>query len=123
LQRAFDTAQIISRIIKRPIIKEILARERSAGDAEGKMEEEIDWEAYEQRPPLSRKHKNGESFLEVYKRAEKCIKKLQKKYKNKTILIVSHSVFILMCLAFLKHKTIEYMLHNQPKKRVLLIEN
>ncbi len=122
LRRALDTAKIISHILKIPIIQESLTQERKAGIAEGKQEKEIDWDTYEKKALVYRKHKGGESFTEVYKRAEKFIKKLKKKNNTETILVVSHSVFILMCVAILKNKTIEQILKNKPKEKLIILK-
>lgn len=121
LQRALDTAKIISHKLKIQIIQEPLVSERKAGIAEGKQESEIDWDTYEKKALEQRKHKGGESFTQVYTRAEKFIEKLQKKYTTETILVVSHSVFILMCIAILKHKTIQQILHKKPKEKIVVI--
>ena len=115
LKRAFNTAQLISKIIKVPIVIEPLIRERTAGIAEGKRESEIDWETYERKSLIYRKHTGGESFLEVYKRAKKFVQKIKGQRNKQTILIVSHSVFILMCIAVLKETSIEYILKHKPK--------
>lgn len=122
LRRAQDTAKIISHILKIPIIQEPLTQERKAGITEGKQEKEIDWDTYEKKPLAYRKHKGGESFTEVYNRAKKFIKKLQKKYTTETILVISHSVFILMCVAILKNKTIEQILKNKPKEKLIILK-
>jgi broad specificity phosphatase PhoE len=122
LARALDTARIIAHILKCDIMIDKITRERAAGIAEGKKESDIDWKMYEKRPIKQRKHKGGESFLNVYKRAEKFIQKLKGKYKTKTVLVVSHSVFILMYLAFIKHKSIEYILKNKQKDKILIIK-
>lgn len=79
LKRAKDTAKIISKIIKLPIRYEKLLRERSASVVEGKNEKNIDWDTYEKKPLEIRKHKGGESFSDVKKRAKKFIKKVKLK--------------------------------------------
>jgi broad specificity phosphatase PhoE len=122
LKRAFDTAQIISKTIKVPVVINPLTRERSAGIIEGKNEKNIDWKLYEKKPIPIRKHRGGESFTEVYKRAEKFIQELQKHQKSRTILVISHSVFILMCIAVLKKENIEYTLKHKPKKLLTIIK-
>ncbi|MFA7201681.1 MAG: histidine phosphatase family protein [Candidatus Paceibacterota bacterium] len=122
LQRALDTAKIISHIFKIPIIQEPLTRERGAGIAEGKQENEIVWNTYEKKTLTQRRHKGGESFTQVYKRAKKFIEKLQKEYTTETILVVSHSVFILMCVAILKNRTIEQIIKNKPKEELIILK-
>ena len=121
LKRALDSATIISQTIKIKMVTDSLTRERAAGIAEGKSDNDIDWEAYEKKPLLERKHKGGEQFTDVYKRAEKFIQRLQKRYGTETILVISHSVFILMCIALLKKKSIAYILKHKPKERIIII--
>lgn len=121
LQRALDSARILSSLLRVDIIQESLVRERSAGVCEGKKESDIDWEHYEEKPLLVRKHKGGESFKDVYVRAEKFLKKLRKQYKKETVLIVSHSVFILMCCAILKRKTVERVVNKKMKGKAGLL--
>ena len=122
LKRAKNTACIISRALKINVLYEPLIRERSAGISEGKNEKNINWELYEKKPLTTRKHKGGESFSQVYVRAEKFLRKLHKKYNNETILVISHSAFILMLLALIKHKTIEQILQNNPKDRIIVLQ-
>lgn len=121
LARAVDTANIIARILGRKVTQNALVRERKSGVAEGKKEKEIDWNTYEKKPIRERKHKGGESFSDVYKRAEKFLIQIQKRNKKETILVVSHSVFILMCIAILRHKTIEQILKKKPKDKIIVI--
>jgi broad specificity phosphatase PhoE len=123
LARASDTANIIAQTLKCNTAIDRLARERSAGVAEGKKESKIDWNTYEQKPLTERKHQGGESFSNVYSRAVKFVNKLNKKYSKKNVLVVSHSVFILMCLAFIKNKSISYILKHKPKDKIIVIKN
>ena len=122
LKRAVDTAYIISKILGTPIVIDPLIRERVAGVAEGKTESQIDWDTYEQKPPAHRKHAGGESFLDVYKRAQKFIQKIKRQPDKQVILVVSHSVFILMCIAVLRKISIEYVLKHKPKKQMITIK-
>jgi broad specificity phosphatase PhoE len=101
LNRAKQSAIIISKILKLKVTYDKLLRERAGGIAEGKKEKEINWENYEKISLLFRKHKGGESFIDVKKRAKKFLLKINKtKYKN--IIIVSHSAFLIMFLSLLK---------------------
>ncbi len=65
LNRAYQTAKIISQKLNIPIEIEKLVRERSAGDIEGKKESEVNWITYESKTLENRKHLNGKSFQEV----------------------------------------------------------
>jgi len=99
LKRAKETAKIISKKLYLPVKYEKLLRERHAGIAQGKKEGEIDWENYKKKSLLRRKHKGGESFLNVGKRAKKFFLKI-KKY-NEDIIIISHNAFILMLISII----------------------
>jgi len=95
LARAVDYAAIIGRELGLEIQLEPLLRERSAGEAEGKSQDEIDWEEYEKMPKLLRKHTGGESFEDVSNRAKEFLEKI-KALPYRTAIIVSHSVFLAM---------------------------
>lgn len=99
LKRAKKTAEIISKKLNLPVKYEKILRERHAGIAQGKKEGEIDWETYKKKSLLQRKHKGGESFLDIGKRAQKFFLKIKKGDKN--IIIVSHSAFILMLVSII----------------------
>jgi len=97
LKRAFNTARIISTELNNlPIEKDQTVRERSAGIAEGKKDSEINWNDYEKSPWVDRKHRDGESFGDVYQRAQNF---LDKHRDQDDIILVSHTVFILMLIA------------------------
>jgi len=123
-KRALDTAGIIKKEINKNIIIKIdkLIAERKAGTVEGKKESKIDWSSYKKKPFLLRKHKGGESFLEVMKRAKKFSATLKKYEKYKTILIVSHSVFIAAFLSTLYNQPIEKFLFSKPKNKITVFD-
>lgn len=95
LARAADYAAIIGHELNLKIELEPLARERSAGVAEGKSQNEIDWEEYEKAPQLLRAHAGGESFEDVRARAKKFLKKIRREPFHAAI-VISHSVFLAM---------------------------
>jgi len=95
LGRAVDYATIIGRALKLKIELEPLARERSAGEAEGMTQDKIDWGAYEKMPKPLRKHAGGESFEDVQNRAKEFLKK-RETLPFQTALLVSHSAFLAM---------------------------
>ena len=97
LKRTKETAKIISKKLNLPIVYERLIRERHVGIAQGKKEDQIDWEIYEKKPFLQRKHKGGESFLILQKRAKKFFSKMKK--CDKDVIVISHSAFILMLIS------------------------
>jgi probable phosphoglycerate mutase len=95
LARTADYAAIIGRELNLKIELEPLARERGAGEVEGKDPDEIDWEKYEQVPKPLRKHPGGESFEDVRSRAKEFLKKIRP-LPFHTVILVSHSVFLAM---------------------------
>ncbi len=120
LKRAKETAEIISKKLNLPIKYEKLVKERHAGIAQGKKEKEIDWENYEKKPLLHRKHAGGESFLDVGKRAKKFIIKIKK--INKNILLVSHSVFILMLISEIYKISFEKTVKKYKKHNIFILD-
>jgi probable phosphoglycerate mutase len=93
LARAADSAAMIGRALHVKIELWPLVRERKAGDAEGKTEDEINWKEYEKTAKPLRKHPNGESFEDVRYRAKEFLEKL-KSIPYNTVILVSHSVFL-----------------------------
>lgn len=92
LKRTKKTAEIVvdGRI---PIVYDKLLLERDFGDYEGKP---INFELIEQQwdYKLNDFSNNIESLKDCLKRARKFLNKINKKYNNKSILIVSHGSFI-----------------------------
>jgi len=61
------------------------------------------------------KSDRGESIEDVYKRAEKFLTKITKKYKNKSILVCGHKVFLhCLALVFDGASVDEYYQHERP---------
>ncbi len=93
--RADLTTKEITKKIKVPIIYSELIREKNNGDLVGKSHKEIDWDTlpgdFE-----TRKAPNGENLRQVRERGRKFFRMLfgDKKYKDKTILMVSHGAFL-----------------------------
>ncbi len=92
LRRAVHTAREIAKYHKVPInhVKEL--RERNFGVLDGRGREEFF--AAEEASGLARAEYRpfgGESFLDLEKRIKKFTDELYRKYKNKTVLIITHS--------------------------------
>jgi len=115
LKRAKDSAKILSNELGLNVVYNKLLRERSGGDAEGKTEEKINWKEYERVSLPYRKHKGGESFIDVKNRAEEFLEFLRSQ-KYKTVIIVSHSAFLAMLISKIKRWSIKKSLKEQPKK-------
>lgn len=121
LNRAVKTAEIIASTLSLPLEIEKLVRERGAGVAEGKKENEIDWQSYELAPLSERKHLGGESFQEVKIRAQQFLDKF-KNQSQEDLLVISHSVFILMLLSIIKNSTIEEVLKIKTGNKILVLD-
>lgn len=95
LQRAVDTAAIVSGFAPETIILDERLRELNFGEWEGMHFTEVrekhrkEWEQWGKdwksaAPP------SGESFITMYNRVKSCIEYVLEEYKGKKILIVSH---------------------------------
>ncbi len=120
LRRAIDTAKIINTFFNINLEKKDILKERSAGIAEWKSENEINWYDYEKIEKKYRKHKWWESFLEVKERANIFLKSL--KYKKENILVVSHNVFICMIISIVSNISIEKALNISLRKKLVCID-
>jgi broad specificity phosphatase PhoE len=120
LSRAADYAAIIGHELGLKIKLEHLARERSAGTAEGKTGDEIDWEEYEKISKPLRKHPGGESFNDVRERAKEFLSKVSLLGYG-TMIVVSHSVFLAMLAMEVCDWSLEDALR-QNFRRPLLID-
>ena len=107
LGRAIQTAQIIGNEIGVDVNETESLREMGFGDWEGLLIDEIKkdhaktYETWRNQPHLAN-IPNGETLHIIKDRVDNFIKKLNEKYDNKHILLVSHSVTVrVMLLSFL----------------------
>ena len=121
LVRATKTGEIIAWHIWVSVSHNAIIRERGSWIAEWKTDEEIDWVTYEKKSLPYRKHIGGESFLEVRNRAKQFIESLPKQ-ESRSILLVSHSVFILMLLSTFLNISIEKALAMSLKNTIVCID-
>jgi len=100
--RAKQSAEIIAKKLGLKINFDKKLRESKFGKFNDKSAKE--WKAFlntiRSRPP-KKSHKE-ENYLDVRKRIEEFIKKIDKRYKNKKILIISHGAVVFSLLAILK---------------------
>lgn len=109
LERCKQTTREIAKYHKAvPIHYTKTIRERSCGIFEGKPVEELinhrqklGIEKTEFRP------EKGENYSDVKERAKKFLEKIREKYKNKTVLIVSHGIFNKMLISVITGKPID----------------
>ncbi len=107
LARAYDTAKLISRYVKAKIIVEDNLKERNFGIFQGKNREEFfAWER-SLKNHWKNKPEKGESFEELYNREEEVVKKIEKEYSGKNLLIVAHGDVSRMLIGILTKKNVE----------------
>jgi broad specificity phosphatase PhoE len=90
LLRTKQTAEIISKITKISIIFDKRLREIDFGNFNGLSIQKISSYFKSRKEKFTKKHPNGENYNEVQKRMLNFFGEINKKYKNKNILIVSH---------------------------------
>lgn len=90
LLRTKQTAEILSNILRVPIIVDLRLREIDFGVLNGKSIKEYDKLYEDQYDQYFKAPENGESLDDVRKRMISVILDLEEKYEGKTILIVSH---------------------------------
>jgi len=118
-KRAQQSAEILSKNLGIKVVYDKLLRERGGGVAEGKKEDEIDWTEYEKVQLPYRKHLGGESYIDVLKRAKAFLLRLSQT-KHKSVIIVSHSVFLAMMLSSAKKMGIEESLEIKFKEPIVI---
>ena len=121
LARAIKTGEIIAWHIQVPVRHDPIIRERLSWVAEWKTDEEIDWITYEKKSLPYRKHMGGESFREVRNRAKQFLESLPER-EGVSILLVSHSVFILMLLSIFLGISIEKALAMSLRNTIVCID-
>lgn len=107
LARAYDTAKLISRYVKAPIIVEDNLKERNFGIFQGKSREEFFIFERSLQNHWKNKPEEGESFEDLYNREREVIDKIFKDYYSKNILIVAHGDVSRMLIGILTKKDVE----------------
>jgi broad specificity phosphatase PhoE len=118
LERAIQTAQIISDAMNISVIVDARIIERNYGEMSG-----LTWEQFEKEYPQLAKTNTkvyqdnlpeGETIKEVENRVEDFIKQLKPRYNGKTILLVSHTGVIRILKRMLSQKTLEDSRNSDP---------
>jgi len=104
--RCLETTDILFKDKDIPIIYSKTLGEKNNGDFEGQKIDEIDWAEVNSKPFVERRIPNGETLLELKKRADDFLYLLSKLNLNK-IAIVSHGSIIRMFLISILNKDIE----------------
>lgn len=122
LGRSRKSAEIWQKFYKNiPLTENFLLTERRAGKTAWKYEDEIDWEKYEEKPFLERKHEWWENFFEVIIRARKFLEFLKSQSENE-ILIVGHSAWILCFLSVIYEENLEKIIQKYKNFEIISIE-
>ena len=114
LARAVDSAKeiiVFHKNIPLRLVKEL--RERNHGEFEGKKRSQLTEKDVSQFRSITEAPKNGESWLQVYERAQMFLDKLLHKYKNQTVLLVSHGGLV---------RTLICVIKNQPPDEIFNID-
>lgn len=113
LNRAKKTSEIINQKLKLPIFFTKQLREKDIKEYAGKKKIDFGFKKTDFTVALLTS-KTGETNQDIIKRAKNLIEYLKSKYKNKTILIVSHNAFI---------RAIMVNLINKDFKKIRSLEN
>jgi len=107
--RAKSTSEIISSIIKCPVLENPLIREKSSGEFAGRLVSSIDWASINANPDFyMKKIPTGESVNDVIHRAKQFIHLLVK--ETGTVLVVTHGSFIRILVGLIFNKDIKKLL-------------
>ncbi|MCX8016097.1 MAG: phosphoglycerate mutase family protein [Patescibacteria group bacterium] len=112
LERTKETAKIINRIIKKPLFIVPNLKEIDFGIFNG-LHPDVYWAYFEN--PLQRftkKIPEGENLNQCLKRISKFFKKINKKYKNKKILIISHADILWLLEGIIRKQNKKQMVKN-----------
>jgi len=105
LLRTKQTAQIIAQKLKLRIIFDKNLREIQLGNFNGESEDQLNKFYKTRKQRFTKKMPGGETYRDVRKRSENFLKTIEKKYKDKKILIVSHGAFLFTLQAIVKSLT------------------
>lgn len=114
LKRTKKTAEIINEYHNHTILIDKNFIERNFGKLEGEKYSESNLKEISIRNEY---HLNGiENLKDFRSRVEKSLKKLFNKYKNKTVLLITHGGIAFMMISILEKKSFEEILKNYTKK-------
>lgn len=96
LLRTKQTAEIVADKLNLKVKFDMRLREVGFGALNGGSAEKFDdyFKSFAER--IKRKTKGGENYTEVFKRVSSLLTEINRKYKNKNILIVSHQLPLLL---------------------------
>jgi len=113
--RTKQAARIVAKELVLKINFDKRLRDVEVGDWRGKTGAEF-YQVFSEKQRFSKRPKNGESWRDVKKRLKDFIRDIEKKHKNKTILIISHADPIWLLAGFMKGLTEKELLKRRDKK-------
>jgi broad specificity phosphatase PhoE len=122
LDRAAETARGIARYHKAPISYVKALREQNYGIFQGQsLEALITAEKSSNLKITEFRPSNGESLMDVRNRVERFVKRLNKKYGDKTILLSTHSGVIRCLISIYLDMPMEKVLQMDPKNTEIVV--
>ena len=123
LQRAKETAEIVAKELDLEIIFDRRLRDVNLGVFHGKPKEEFfrAFPAPEMKERFYKKLKNGESWLDVRERVLKFVREIDKKYKGKKILIISHGDPLWLLEGIEKGSSDEQLLQEKIQRKAIKV--
>ncbi|MFZ5559258.1 MAG: histidine phosphatase family protein [Patescibacteria group bacterium] len=102
LLRTKQTAEMIAKQLKLKADFDKRLREIKLGEFNGRLES--DWNKFFKTPKerFTKRPRGGENYRDIKKRAFKFLEEINKKYKNKKILIISHGAILFVLEAITK---------------------
>ena len=124
LQRAVETAQIISQTLHVPIFLDNRLREIHQGEWEGLHEMEIKTRFEEEfrsrlEDPLSVAPPGGETIGDVLVRVSGAVKDMLKQHPTKKITVVAHGVVLAMMILIAKEIPVSRVFEFVPKNAII----
>ena len=114
--RTKETAQIVAKELGLKIKFDKRLRDTNFGIFSGKTGKEYKEFFSSKKQRFSKKTPKGENWRDVKKRVKSFIKDIEKKHRNKVILIVSHADLLWLLAGFLKRLTEKELLKKRDKK-------
>jgi len=124
LMRAYETAQIISRVVSAPIMTDKRLREINQGDWEGMHVDEIKdkfnglFKARE-KDPFNVSSPQGETMGEVYQRVYEVLKKILADHPQDRVVITAHGVVLAIIRLMAVREPIDRVFEYIPENAVI----